>query len=87
MKFEFYVHGLWILGAVFFFIASLIAGNIEWVEGTTAFSFWVSVLLAFVLFLVAGMCWISAAVNARQEEFHGMRGYVREHEKREHQRR
>lgn len=84
MKFEFYVHGLWILGAVFFFLASLIAGNIEWVEGTTVFSFWIAVLLAFALFLVAGMCWISASVNARLEEFPGMRGYVREHERAEH---
>lgn len=84
MKFEFYVHGLWILGAVFFFLGGLIAGNVEWVEGTTAFSFWISVLLAFVLFLVAGMCWISAAVNARQEEFSGMRAYIKEHERIEH---
>ncbi len=84
MKFEFYVHGLWILGAVFFFLGGLIAGNIEWVEGTTTFSFWISVLLAFVLFLVAGMCWISAAVNARTEEFPGMRAYIKEHERTEH---
>ena len=70
MRFDFYVHGLWILGSVFFFIGTLIAGNIEWVEGTTAFSFWISIILAFVLILVAGMMWVSAAVNARQEETH-----------------
>ena len=67
MTFEFHVHGLWILGAVFLFIGSLIAGNIEWVEGTTEFSFAFSALLAFVMLLIAGMCWISAAVNAKQE--------------------
>jgi len=67
MPFEYHVHGLWILGAVFLFIGGLIAGNIEWVEGATPFSFVFSVLLAFVMLLVAGMCWISAAVNARQE--------------------
>lgn len=67
MSFDFHVHGLWILGTVFLFIGALIAGNIEWVEGTTEFSFAFSALLAFVMFLIAGMCWISAAVNARQE--------------------
>jgi hypothetical protein len=67
MGFEFHVHGLWILGAVLFFLGALIAGNIEWVEGTTAFSFWTTVVIGFVLILAAGVCWISAAVNARQE--------------------
>jgi hypothetical protein len=67
MPFDFHVHGLWILGAVFMFIGGLVSGNVEWVEGTTEFSFGFSVLLAFVMFLIAGMCWISAAVNARQE--------------------
>ena len=67
MKLEFYVHGLWVLGTVFFFVGSMIAGNIEWAQGTTQFSYWFSALVAFVMLLVAGMCWISAAVNAREE--------------------
>ncbi len=60
-KFDFYVHGLWIIGAVLFFLGGLIAG-------TTEASFAISVLLSFALFLTAGMCWISASVNARHEE-------------------
>ncbi len=68
MPFDFHIHGLWILGAVLVFLGSLIAGNIEWVEGTTPFSFWISVLIGFFLLLIAGMAWISAAVNARHEE-------------------
>lgn len=67
-KFDFYVHGLWIIGAVLFFLGGLIAGNVEWIEGTTEASFAISVLLSFALFLTAGMCWISASVNARHEE-------------------
>jgi hypothetical protein len=67
MPFDFHVHGLWILGAVFMFVGGMIAGNVEWVEGTTPFSYGFSALLAFVMFLVAGLCWISSAVNARQE--------------------
>ncbi len=68
MKFDFYVHGLWILSAAFFLIGSMIAGNIEWVEGTTSISFALSLLLAFVIYLIAAMMMISSAMNARQEQ-------------------
>lgn len=68
MKFDFYVHGLWMLSAVFVLIGSVIAGNIEWVEGTTTISFALSLLLAFVIYLIATMLMISAAMNARQEQ-------------------
>lgn len=68
MRFDFYTHGLWILGSVFFFLAALISGNLEFVEGGNEASFLLAVLLAFALYLVAGLMWISAAVNARQEE-------------------
>ena len=68
MKFDFHVHGLWIIGTILMFVGALFAGNVENVEGTTAYSFWLSIIIAFVLILVAGMCWISAAVNARHEE-------------------
>ncbi len=66
MPFDLHTHGLWLLGGIFMFIAALIAGNVEWVEGTTAASFWLSVALSFVLFLIAGVCWISAAVNSKR---------------------
>ena len=54
---DFYVHGFCIF-----------AGNIRWLEGTTEFSFGLSMLLAFIFFLLGGMFWISSAVNARKEE-------------------
>jgi len=66
MKIDFAVHGLWILGAVFMAFGGLILGNIEWVEGTTKSSFVLSLVLAFLLILIAGMFWISAAVNAKE---------------------
>ncbi|MBI2972013.1 MAG: hypothetical protein HYY37_06335 [Candidatus Aenigmarchaeota archaeon] len=66
--FDIYVHGFCILGAIFFFAGAFIAGNVEWVEGTTQSSFWLAALLAFVMFVLAGFLWVSAAVNARQEE-------------------
>jgi len=68
MKFDFYVHGLWILASVCFVIASMIAGNLEVVEGTNPMSFTLSLLLAFCLFLVATMLVISASINAMKEE-------------------
>lgn len=67
MGFEFHVHGLWILGAILALVASMLAGNIQWVEGTTQFSYYSSIFLAFVLFLFVGVCWISASVNAANE--------------------
>jgi hypothetical protein len=67
-RFDWYVHGLWIIGAIFGFMGSMIAGNVEWVEGTTALSYSLATLIGFLFILVAGMLWISAAVNARQEE-------------------
>lgn len=69
MGFDFHVHGLWIVGALFFFVAGIMAGNLQWVMGTTEVSYAISVVLIFILFLVAAMFWISAAVNARFEEF------------------
>ena len=67
MGFDYHVHGLWILGSVTGLVGSMLAGNVEWVEGTTEASFGISLLLAFLLILITGMCWISAATNARQE--------------------
>ena len=67
MPFDFHVHGLWVLGTVALFLGVMFAGNLEWVEGTTEASFLISVILSFFLLLIAGMCWISSAVNARDE--------------------
>jgi len=66
MKFDPMVHGFWILGSIFLAVSILLLGNIEFVEGTTQFSFWFTVVLAFALILATGVLWISAAVNARR---------------------
>ncbi len=62
-KFSWYVHGLWIAGAIFMFLAALIIGNIELVEASAARSVF-AVLIAFSVILVAGACWISSAFNS-----------------------
>lgn len=68
MGFEFHVHGLWILGTISFLLGALMAGNLQWVESTTEISFILSVVITFLFILFAGALWISAAVNARQEQ-------------------
>ena len=70
MSLSWYVHGLWILGGIFMFLAAMVAGNIEWVEGTTLWSFWLTILISFALFLIGGLCWISASSNTFKEEIH-----------------
>ncbi len=65
---DFYVQGFWVIGAVFFFLGGLFAGNLRWLEGTTDWSYGISIILTFAFFLLGGLFWISSAVNARQEE-------------------
>ncbi len=67
MKFSFHVHGLWFIGSVCMLLGSMIAGNAAWVEGTTTTSYTLSLLIALILLLAAGLFWISSAVNAKQE--------------------
>lgn len=57
-----------VLGAILFFAGAIIAMNVAWVEGTTLFSYWFSVGLAAVFFLIAGASWITAAMQIRREE-------------------
>ncbi len=69
MAFDYHVHGLWILGSIMFFLGSLIA--IFWEYEPLGSEWWsnaIALVLAFILYLVAAMCWIAAAVNAREEE-------------------
>ena len=67
MRFSFYVHGLWIIASVLYFLGAAIAGNLEYVEGTTQASFVLAVIITFMFFFFATALVISAAVNARQE--------------------
>ena len=68
MKIDFYIHGLWLLSAIFFLIGSMIAGNVEYTIGTTTTSYVFSILLAFVLFLIATMLLAYSVINAIREE-------------------
>lgn len=49
------------IGAICILIASLFAGNVEWVLGTTTFSYYGTLAIAFILILIGGIFWVSAA--------------------------
>ncbi|MCD6381887.1 MAG: hypothetical protein J7L43_02830 [Candidatus Aenigmarchaeota archaeon] len=67
MRFSFYVHGLWIISSILFFLGAAIAGNLQYVEGTNESSFALAIIIAFMFFFFATSLVISAAVNAREE--------------------
>jgi hypothetical protein len=49
------------VGSLCLLLASLFAGNVEWALGTTATSFYGTVFVSFILILIAGIFWVSAA--------------------------
>ncbi len=55
-----------IIGAVCLLIASIFAGNVERVLGTTEASYYGTLAIAFVLILIAGIFWVSAARNLKK---------------------
>jgi len=67
-RWDWYVHGLWILGSLFLILGAVLAGNLTWIEGTNSVAFGLAVIVAFLLILIAGLMWISAAANITQHE-------------------
>lgn len=58
---DFQIYLFLIIGAFCLLIASLFAGNVEFVLGTTETSFYLTLFIAFILILIGGIFWISAA--------------------------
>jgi len=58
----------WILGSICALIASLIAGNTEMDMGTSMSGFMFSLVVSFLLFLIAGILWISVAIAIKELE-------------------
>lgn len=46
-------------------LGSMIAGNVEKTTGVSESGFWTALLIAFLLFLVGGLLWISVATAAK----------------------
>jgi hypothetical protein len=55
----------WILGTIFLFAGVWILQNLEFGPGVTHFSYALAALVAFILFLLCGLCWIAVAVATR----------------------
>jgi len=49
------------IGSLCLLLASLFAGNVEQVLGATPESFYGTIFISFVLILIAGIFWVSAA--------------------------
>jgi hypothetical protein len=59
--------GVWILGGMFMLLGTWIVQNLELNVGVSGFSYVLAMLIALVLFLLAGLAWISVAVATRHK--------------------
>ncbi len=58
----------WIIGGAFLFIATWIISNVQPnVIGVSDMSVYFAYLIAFILYILAGLAWISVAVATRHE--------------------
>ncbi len=57
---------VWIIGSLLLLAGSWIISNLELTIGVTQVSYYIAILASFVLFLLAGLCWISVAVATRK---------------------
>ncbi len=56
---------VWLLGGLFMIAGTWVVGNLELTVGVTQISYAVALLASFVLYLLAGLCWISVAVATK----------------------
>ncbi len=55
----------WIIGGIFLLMGTWIVQNLELNIGVSQFSYILALLIALILFLITGLCWISVAVATR----------------------
>jgi hypothetical protein len=58
---------VWILGGLFLLGGTWIVQNLQLNIGVSELQYAIALIIALVLFLMAGLCWISVAVATRQE--------------------
>ena len=56
----------WMAGGFFILLGTWIVSNLELNIGVSWVSYVFALLIAFVLFLVAGLCWITVSVGVRR---------------------
>jgi len=57
---------VWILGGIFLLTGVWIIRNLELNIGVSEVSYVITLLISLVLFLLAGLCWISVAVATKR---------------------
>ena len=58
---------VWILGGFFLLGGTWIIQNLQLDIGVSELQYAIALIIALVLFLITGLCWISVAVATRQE--------------------
>ena len=56
----------WILGSICILAGSMISGNLEKNVGTTDFAYYIALIISLILFLFAGLLWISVSVAIKK---------------------
>ena len=59
--------GVWVVGGVFMLLGSWIIQNLEFNVGVSEVSYVLALLIAFLMFLIAGLAWISVAVATKHK--------------------
>jgi hypothetical protein len=57
----------WILGGLFLLGGTWIIQNLQLNVGVSEFQYGLALVIALILFLLAGLCWISVSVATRQD--------------------
>jgi hypothetical protein len=56
---------VWIIGGLFMVAGTWVMSNLELTIGVTEISYAIALLASLILYLLAGLCWISVAVGAK----------------------
>ena len=59
--------GTWVLGALLLLAGTWIVQNLKYEVGVTELSYTLAAFIAFILFLLGGLAWISVAVATRRD--------------------
>ncbi len=59
--------GTWIAGGFFLTAGSWIVNNLRLETGVSEFSYALALIIAFIFFLIAGLCWINVGVAAKHK--------------------
>ncbi len=65
MKKNWKMASFWVLGTVCILFGSMIAGHLEKGLGVDDLSYFLALLIAFILILLGGLLWISVAIAVR----------------------